>query len=57
MTSGLIHDTSTESRKMKGLLESSSCVYNYREVNEGHSWGNWRGLIDDILVDLFTQTN
>jgi len=57
MTSGLIHDTSTESRKMKDLLESSSCVYNYREVNEGHSWGNWRGLIDDILVDLFTQTN
>jgi len=55
MTSGLIHDTSTESRKMIDLLESSSCLYNYREVNEGHSWGNWRGLIDDILIDLFTQ--
>jgi enterochelin esterase-like enzyme len=53
MTTGLIHDTSQESRKMKALLEANSCEYTYREVNEGHSWGNWRGLIDEILVDLF----
>lgn len=53
MTSGLINDTSKESRKMKDVLESSSCVYHYHEVNEGHSWGNWRNLIDDILVDFF----
>ena len=53
MTSGLIHDTSEESRKMKAILEASSCEHHYREVNEGHSWGNWRNLIDDILIDLF----
>ena len=53
MTSGLINDTSKESRKMKDVLEASSCQYHYREVNEGHSWGNWRNLIDDVLVDLF----
>lgn len=53
MTSGVINDTSPESRKMKGVLESSSCEYHYREVNEGHSWGNWSRLIDDILIDLF----
>ncbi len=57
MTSGVINDTSAESRKMKDVLEANSCVYNYREVNEGHSWGNWRRLIDDILIDLFAQTN
>ena len=57
MTSGLINDTSIESRKMKDVLEANSCKYYYREVNEGHSWGNWRGLIDDILVDLFGPTN
>jgi len=57
MTSGVINDTSTESRKMKDVLEANSCAYNYREVNEGHSWGNWRRLIDDILIDLFPQTN
>ncbi len=53
MTSGLINDTSKESRKMKEVLEASSCVYHYREVNEGHSWGNWKNLIDDVLIDLF----
>lgn len=53
MTSGLINDTSQESRKMRDLLAASSCVYTYKEVNEGHSWGNWRSLIDDILIDLF----
>lgn len=53
MTAGVINDTSADSRKMKELLEASSCEYHYREVNEGHSWGNWRRLIDDILVDLF----
>lgn len=57
MTSGLINDTSTESRKMKDVLEANSCIYTYREVNEGHSWGNWRRLIDDILIDLFAQTD
>lgn len=57
MTAGLINDTSTESRKMKDVLKANSCVYHYREVNEGHSWGNWRRLIDDILIDLFAQTN
>lgn len=57
MTSGLINDTSAESRKMKDVLEANSCIYTYREVNEGHSWGNWRRLIDDILIDLFAQPN
>jgi len=55
MTTGLINDTSSDSRKMSEILKASSCVYQYREVNEGHSWGNWRRLIDDILIDLFGE--
>jgi enterochelin esterase-like enzyme len=53
MTSGMINDASEGSRKMKAILETNACVYHYREVNEGASWGNWRGLIDEILVDFF----
>ncbi len=53
MTSGLISDASDASRKMKSILESNACVYHYREVNDSHSWGNWRNLIDDILIDFF----
>jgi enterochelin esterase family protein len=57
MTSGLISDASDASRKMKGILEKNACVYHYREVNDSHSWGNWRNLIDDILVDFFAYQN
>ena len=53
MTSGLISDASEVSRKMQTILENNACVYRYREVNDGHSWGNWRNLIDDILLDFF----
>ncbi|MEK6781472.1 MAG: alpha/beta hydrolase-fold protein [Bacteroidota bacterium] len=53
MTSGVIHDASESTRRMKTILEKNSCIYTYRETNEGHSWGNWRNLIDDILIDFF----
>ncbi len=53
MTSGVISDASEGSRKMKDILQTNACEYHYREVNDGHSWGNWRNLIDDVLVDLF----
>jgi enterochelin esterase family protein len=53
MTSGLINDASEGTRKMKQILENNACVYSYKEVNEGMSWGNWRSLTDDILIDFF----
>ena len=53
MTSGLISDASEGSRKMKEILQTNACQYHYIEVNDGHSWGNWRNLIDDVLIDLF----
>ncbi len=55
MTSGIYNDASESARKMKVILENNSCIYTYRETNEGHSWGNWRNLIDDILIDFFGQ--
>jgi enterochelin esterase-like enzyme len=53
MTSGVISDASEASRKMKEILQTNACSYQYHEVNDGHSWGNWRNTIDDVLVDLF----
>lgn len=53
MTSGLINDASEGGERMIKILENNACTYQYREVNQGHSWGNWRYLIDDILIDFF----
>jgi enterochelin esterase family protein len=53
MSSGVMNDASPSTRKMKAIMENNACVYSYMEVNEGHSWGNWRNLIDDLLIYFF----
>lgn len=53
MTTGVFFDAEVGARKMKGILESKFCAYQYTETNQGHSWGNWRDTIDDILVYFF----
>lgn len=53
MTTGTIHDTLEGAQKMKGILEKNTCTYQYQEVHQGHSWGNWRDLIDDMLIYFF----
>jgi enterochelin esterase-like enzyme len=53
MTTGTINDTAEGAEKMKALLDKNTCNYKFEEVNQGHSWGNWRDLIDDILIYFF----
>lgn len=55
MTSGTINDTSEAANRMKALLEKNTCTFQYQEVNQGHSWGNWRDTIDDILLYFFPK--
>lgn len=53
LTTGVINDAEEGSRKMKAILDKNTCTYQYKEVNEGHSWGNWRNLLDDIFIYFF----
>jgi enterochelin esterase-like enzyme len=53
MTTGTINDTAEGALKMKSILDKNTCTYQYKEVNQGHSWGNWRDLMDDILIYFF----
>ncbi len=53
LTTGLISDAGEGSLRMKEILGKNACTYQYRETQEGHSWGNWRNLIDDILIDFY----
>jgi enterochelin esterase family protein len=52
-SNGTISDGEKLSRLMQAILKEKK--YNCRivEVNEGHSWGNWRALVDDWLLYLF----
>ena len=53
MTTGTIHDTADEARRMRDVFLDRSDALTYVEVPEGHSWGNWRGHLDDVLEALF----
>lgn len=51
MTSGAEYDGNGGST-MDAILSERGFEYRYIEVNEGHSWGQWRGLLDELLIDL-----
>jgi len=53
MTTGVIHDTQQQAPDMKQILEKNKVDFVYKEVNEGHSWGNWRALLGDMLRYFF----
>jgi enterochelin esterase family protein len=55
MSTGVISDTEEGARRMKAILEKKAYMFEYREINEGHSWGNWRSMIDDILIYFFAS--
>jgi len=49
MSTGTIHDTQSGALRMRQVFQDKGYPLRYVEVNEGHSWGNWRALIDDPL--------
>jgi enterochelin esterase family protein len=57
MTTGVIHDTEEGARRMHKVLSDKGYAFDYREVNESHSWGNWRALVDEILLYFWGGEN
>ncbi len=53
MSTGTVHDTQDGARRMRDVFEEKGYALRYVEVNEGHSWGNWRALLDDLLAYLW----
>lgn len=53
MSTGVINDTQANALSLKVVLDDKNYTYQYKEVNEGHSWGNWRALIDEPLLYFF----
>lgn len=53
MCTGTIYDTQIKARTMRDVMQSKSYLMQYKEVNESHSWGNWRALIDETLIWFF----
>lgn len=56
MSTGIINDTEDRARQMNEILKDKGYPLMYIEVNQGHSWGNWRALIDDPMQYFFSVT-
>ena len=55
MTAGTIGDGNM-GPTFAAVLNARGYDYKFVQVNEGHSWGNWRALLDDIFIDLLGPT-
>ncbi len=53
LSCGTVFDGEENTRKMKAILENQRCPLMYLETHQGHSWGNWRDQLDDILIFFF----
>lgn len=42
-------------RQLEKLLQEKGYVVKYIETSDGHSWGNWRGMMDDMLCFFFAS--
>lgn len=40
-------------RRLRDVLKAKGYAYKYMETRDGHSWGNWRNVLDDMLVSFF----
>ena len=50
---GRQRDGTAEGRAFRKVLKKKNYDLLYREVAGGHNWGNWKPLLDDILVHFF----
>ena len=53
LSSGTIDDNLLKTRKFRNLLRKKGYSLKYKEVREGHDWGNWKPLLDDVLRYFF----
>lgn len=53
LSMGSIADDHDNTRQMRDIFEEKGYDMWYIETPEGHSWGNWRALLDDLLIYFF----
>ncbi len=51
MTTGTINDEGGAT-PFSAILKDGMYDFTFTTANEGHSWGNWRAQLDDILIGL-----
>ena len=50
LSSGTQNDNEARTRRLRDILRSKNYEMSYVEVPHGHTWANWKPLIDDVLL-------
>ena len=53
MSVGTVWDGFYYARQMRDIMEQQGYPLLYIEVTDEHAWGNWRNLLDDLLIYFF----
>ena len=53
LSTGKPNDNTRANRQFRDVLRSKGYRMKYVEVSEGHSWDNWRPLLDDVLIYFY----
>jgi enterochelin esterase-like enzyme len=53
MNTGTIGDVQTYAQALRDAMQGKVDDIQYIEVNEGHSYAQWRALLDDLLIYFF----
>ncbi|MFN7118497.1 MAG: alpha/beta hydrolase-fold protein [Saprospiraceae bacterium] len=55
LSTGAVSDGEEIARIVRTALQDKGYPLQYIEVNQGHSWGQWRTLMDDLLLYFFAK--
>lgn len=54
MMQGIYDFDVANTRRLQNVLQEKGYAIEYIETSDGHSWGNWRGMMDDMLLFFFS---
>jgi enterochelin esterase family protein len=55
LSTGTLCDFDASNDALAAVLSARGYAHTYRVFEEGHSWGNWRAHLDEILLFLFPR--
>lgn len=55
LSTGSPNDNTAANRKFRNVLRDKGYDIKYVETDAGHHWGNWRSLIDDVLLYFYGE--
>jgi len=56
LSTGYPDDNTSENRKFRKLLQEKGYDMKFVQIDAGHDWGNWKRLIDDVLLYFYGKS-